>query len=241
MRKTTKLRINTVNVNGDFDSFKAALNRSILGVTFRKFKRKKSQFYQHRVHNAAIAQKICEKLYEYLLVNEHLHVGRNLRDFKLRTSLTVEWSETGKILIVSDVVVSIYLEIGELAVDNLQASGISDKVKIDLFYSDIDRASQKLRSELPNIMNSIGKDNFDYSEHNFSAEGKETARLWNVKYVPTVIINDKKRLEDIDERKLRQEIEGAFAPDIKSADPQFKFANGAKSNVTLLAKVLKTP
>ena len=95
MRKTTKLRINTVNVNGDFDSFKAALNRSILGVTFRKFKRKKSQFYQHRVHNAAIAQKICEKLYEHLLVNEHLHVGRNLRDFKLRTSLTVEWSETG--------------------------------------------------------------------------------------------------------------------------------------------------
>jgi len=239
MKKIKELKINTVIVDGSFDSFKAALNRSILGVTFRKFKRKKSEFYQHRVHNTAITQKICDWLYEYLVASKHLGVGRNLRDFKLRTSLTVKWNETGKILAVSNVEVSIYSEVGKLKVDNLQAFGKTEKIKIDLFYSNIDIASQKIRSELPTIINSIGEDNFEYTEHDFLGQGKESARLWNVKHVPTVIINDEKKFENPDHKKLRQEIDGAFSPDIKPTRPQFEFADATKSNVMLLATVLK--
>jgi len=239
MSKTKELRINTVIVNGDFDSFKAALNRSILGVTFKKFKRKRSRFYQHRVHNTAITQEICDWLYAYLLANQHLGVGKNLRDFKLRTNLTVTWDETGKILGVSDVEVSIYSEVGKLSVDILEPREKSEKVKLDLFYSNIDIASQKIRSELPNIIEALGEENFHYVEHDFLGKGKESAQLWNVKHVPTVIINDEKRLENPDEKELRQEIEGAFAPDIKPIGPRFEFAEATKSNVTLLATILR--
>ena len=226
-------------MGGDFESFKAALNRSILGVTFRKFKRKKSQFYQHRAHNSAITQKVCDWLYEYLLANKDLHVGKNLGDFKVKTSLTIRWNETGKILNVSAVDVSVYLEVGRLIVDELGSSGKSEKVKIDLFYSDIDLSSQNIRSTLPGIKNSMGEANFEYSEHDILAEGKEIAKLWNVKLVPTVILNDEKKLENPDEKTLRREIEGMFAPEIASTNPRFEFASAARASVGLLASILK--
>jgi hypothetical protein len=239
MAKGKSVEISTVIVNGDFDSFKAALTRSILGVTFAKFKRKRSDFYQHRVHNAAITKEICNWLYEYLLTHPKLRLERNLRDFKLRTSLTLNWNETGKIVGLSDVKVFIYSEVAQLTVKELQLLEKPEKIKIDFFFSQIDDASQKLRSILPNMLKSIGYENFDYNEYDFlSEEGKKAAKIFHVDRVPTVVI-DGRNFVNPNEKKLRQEIEGAFSPKIKAVKPGFQFSQVAKPNVTLLANILK--
>lgn len=51
--------------------------------------------------------------------------------------------------------------------------------------------------------------------------------------------NDEKKLENPGEKKLRQEIEGAFAPDIQATKPRFEFAGATKSNVALLATIFR--
>jgi len=238
--KSKSVEISTVIVNGDFDSFKAALTRSILGVTYAKFKRKKSEFYQHRVHNIAITKEICNWLYAYLLSHPELRLKQNLRNFKIRTCLILNWNETGKIIGLSNVRVFIYSEVAQLKVKELKILEKPGRIKIDFFYSQIDAASQKLRSILPSLLESMGFENFDYKEYDFlSEEGKEAARIFNVNRVPTVVVEGK-NLVNPDEKKLKAEIEGAFSPKIKAIEPDFQFAQVAKSNVALLAKILKT-
>jgi len=239
MVKGKSVEISTVIVNGDFDSFKAAFTRSVLGVTFAKFKRKRSDFYQHRVHNTAITKEICNRLYEYLLTHKELRLQHNLRNFKIRTSLTLNWNETGKIIGVSNIKVFIYSEIGQLTVKKLQLLEKPEKIKIDLFFSQIDDSSQKLKSALPTILKSIGHQNFDYNEHDFLSEGgKKAAKIFRVDRVPTVVI-DRNNFVNPNEKKLRQEIEGAFLPKIKAIEPEFQFSKVAKPNVALLANILK--
>jgi len=240
MVRGKSVEISTVIVNGDFDSFKAALTRSVLGVTFAKFKRKRSDFYQHRVHNTAITREICNWLYAYLLEHPRLRLQQNLRDFKIRTSLTLNWNDTGKIIGVSNVRVSIYSEVAQSTVEKLQLIERPEKIKIDLFFSQIDDASQKLKLVLPTLLKSIGDENFDYNKHDFlSDEGKEAAKIFQVNRVPTVVI-DQNKFVNPPERKLRQEIEGAFSPKIKALNPEFEFSRVAKSNIALLANILKT-
>lgn len=239
MVKGKSVEISTVIVNGDYDSFKAALTRSVLGVTFAKFKRKRSDFYQHRVHNTAITKRICNWLYEYLLTHPELRLQKNLRDFKLRTCLTLNWNETGKIIGVSDVKVFIYSEIAQLTVKKLQLLEKPEKIKVDLFFSQIDDPSIKLRSILPTMLKSMGYENFDYNEHDFlSKEGREAARIFHVDRVPTVVI-DGNNYVNPNEKKLRQELEGAFSPRIQAIEPKFQFSKVAKPNVALLANILK--
>jgi len=239
MVKGKSVEISTVIVNGDFGSFKAAFTRSVLGVTFAKFKRKRSDFYQHRVHNTAITKRICNWLYEYLLTHPELRLKQNLRNFKIRTSLTLNWNETGKIIGVSNIKVFIYSEIGQLTVKKLQLLEKPEKIKIDLFFSQIDDSSQKLKSTLPAMLKSIGHQNFDYNEHDFlSEEGKKAAKIFRVDHVPTVVI-DRNNFVNPNEKKLRQEIEGAFSPKIKAIEPKFQFSKVAKPNVALLANILR--
>ncbi|MFQ6068760.1 MAG: hypothetical protein ACE5KD_04360 [Candidatus Bathyarchaeia archaeon] len=234
MSKTRALEIRTVIVSGKRGLFKAALSRSILGVTFKKFKRKKQEFYKHRAHNEAVTESVFNWLYEYLLTRL-----RNLSDLEIKTYLKLIWDENGKILAVSDITVPIYMKVGELKVNELQVREKFKNIKIDLFYSDIDARSKKLRSDLPQLIESLGKENFDYSEHNFlTPVGKEMAQAYKIETVPTVMINAETKLVDPPEQKLRQEIEKAFAPVVEpSTDPQFSFDPQMKPNVELLAEL----
>jgi hypothetical protein len=234
MSKTKALKIRTVIVSGKRKLFKAALSRSILGVTFKKFKRKKQEFYKHRAHNEAVTESIFDWIYEYLLTRL-----RNLSDLEIKTYLTVIWDENGKILAVSDVTVPIYMKVGELKVNELKVREKFKNIKIDLFYSHIDARSKWLRAYLPRLINSLGKENFDYSEHNFlTPAGEKMAQAYKIETVPTVMINAETKLVDPDEQKLRQEIEKAFAPVVEpSTNPDFRLDPRMKPNVELLAKL----
>lgn len=234
MSRTRVLDIRTVIVSSTRKSFKAALSRSILGVTFKKFKKKKREFYRHRAHNEAVTESIFNWLYEYLLT--HL---RNLSDLEIKTYLKLIWNDNGKILAVSDITVPIYMKVGELKVDKLQVCEKIKNIKIDLFYSDIDARSKKLRLDLPQLIESLGKENFDYSEHNFlTSAGKEIAEAYKIETVPTVMINAETRLVDPDEQRLRQEIEKAFAPTVEpSTNPQFVVDPRMEPNVESLAEL----
>jgi len=236
MVKKKELEIHTVIVDGKPSNFRAALSRSILGVTWVKFKRRKQAFYQHRAHNLAITQSLFNWLYESLLT--HL---RNLSRYKLKTDLKPIWSESGEIQAISDVTVSVYMRIGQLQVKELQVYGESKSVKIDLFYSEVDFASKKLRSQLPDLIESIGKGNSNYHEYDFSnSEGQKMAEAYDVKGTPTIVINAENRLENPDEKELRQEIERAFAPVVKPIDePQFTFDPDAESTIESLVNILK--
>jgi len=231
-----ELEINTVIVDGDFRSFKAAFSRSILGVTFRKFKRKRSEFYQHRAHNEAVTQHTQKWLYEYLLTETNL---KNVSDFKLKTNMVIEWDKDGKILGIKNVAIVVYMKVGELTVDRIDFHKKSETIAIDLFYSKIDAASHKLRSLLPDLVDSWGTENFDYKEHDFlTKKGEEIAKAYNVVRVPTVVINAENSIENPDERTLRQEIQKAFSPKIVESNPEFAFELIKKPAASLLSKLV---
>jgi hypothetical protein len=230
-----ELEIHTVIVDGDFKSFKAALSRSVLGVTFRKFKRRRSEFYQHRVHNDAVVQLVEKRLYEYLLTQTNL---RNISDLKLKTDMTIEWEENGKIEAFKNIAVRVYMMVGELIIENLKFQKDMETVSIDLFYSEIDASSQKLRSLLPTLLESVGKDSFVYKEFDFlTDQGRKMASAYGVEKVPSVVINaESPPIENPDERKLRQEIERAFSPKLITTKPEFSLEPIKKPVAELLAK-----
>jgi hypothetical protein len=233
MAKERELEIHTIIVDGDNSSFKAALSRSILGVTWVKFKRRKQAFYQHRIHNLAITQSVFNWLYESLIT----HV-RNLSTYKLKTDLKPLWEDDGKIRAVSDITVSVYMKVGELRVKELQVFENLKNVKIDLFYSQTDFSSQELRSKLPDLMDSMGKGNFLYDEHDFSSpEGKELANAYGVVGTPTVVINAEKKLPNPDDKELRAEIEKAFAPVVKPIEKaEWIYDPGVSPNIESLGQ-----
>ena len=231
MKNEKELEIKTTIVDGNYESFKAALTRSILGVTYRKFKRKGKEFYQHRKHNESVTKRICDWFYEYLRSKTP-----NISDFKIKTDLTLRWDKTGKILGFRNAKVVIYSKIGELNVKELEIHKKREKVKIDLFYSTIDISSQKIRKILPEILKSLGKENFDYNEYDFlSKKGKEMAKIYSVTHVPTVVIDDM-ILENPDEKKLRSEIENAFTLSVLSSGVKFKLEPRIKESIEPILK-----
>jgi hypothetical protein len=234
MSRRSELEISTVIVKGERASFKAALSRSILGVTFKRFKRRKTEFYKHRVHNEAVTESVFDWLYESLL-----KCVRNIGELQVKTNLKPEWDENGKILGISDISVSVYMKVGELTVDRLQVHEKSKNVKIDLFYSEIDARSKKLRLELPKLMESWGKESFEYSEHDFlPEEGRKLASAYKIEAVPTILINAEKVLVDPDENKLRQEIERAFTATVRpSSELRFITDPSMKPNVEILSEI----
>jgi len=237
MIRAKELEIRTVIVSGERSSFKAALSRSILGVTFKKFKRRRQEFYKHRVYNEAVTESVFDWLYESLLM-----YLRNIGDLEIKTNLKPKWDENGKILAVSNIIVSVYMKVGELKLSELKVYERFKDVKIDLFYSEIDARSKKLRSVLPNLMKSLGEANFVYKQYDFlKPKGKKMAEAYKIETVPTLVINAETVLVDPDEKELRQEIERAFAPAVEPSErPQFTFDPSMKPNVELLAE-LKVP
>lgn len=232
MEKSRSLAIHTVVVRGDFESFKAAFSRSVLGVTFKKFRRKGKDFYQHRVHNEKVTSSTCNFLYEYLM-----RETQNMSNYDLRTDLTLRWNGTGKILGISNIKVTIFLRAAQLEVDEITVQKKLENIVLDLFYSDIDAASQKLKNKISEIIASIGKENFEYHEWNIlDNRGKEMAEKFGVKFAPTVIINADPELmfENPDDRMLRNEIEELYIPEIDKSIPRFEKNEKAKTSMQYL-------
>lgn len=236
MVKKKELEIHTVIVDGNATSFRAALSRSLLGVTWVKFKRRKDAFYRYRVHNSAIAKSLFNWLYESLLTNL-----RNLRRFKLKTDLKPRWNKNGKIEAISNVTVSVYLRIGELNVEELRVHEKFQNVKMEFFYSKDSFPSEKLRSELPSIIKSLGEKNFDYDEYEFSSKkGKKMAEAYGVRGTPTIVLNAEDILENPDKKKLHEQIEGAFAPAVKPiGKSRFAFDPELESTLESLTSIVK--
>lgn len=232
MSKSRNLEIHTVVVRGNFESFKAAFTRSVLGVTFKKFKRKGRSFYRHRIHNTKVTHSICSFLYEYLMEKT-----QNISNYELKTDLTLHWNDSGKILKISDIRVTLFVRAAELEVNEIKVQKRLEIIVIDLFYSDIDASSQKLRNKMSEIIDLMGSENFEYHEWNVLDEkGKEIAEKYGVKLVPTIIINANPELmlENPDERSLRNEIEDLYIPKIVESVPKFEILEKTKSTVQSL-------
>jgi hypothetical protein len=162
---------------------------------------------------------------------------QNMSNYDLRTDLTLHWNDTGKILKISNIKVTIFLRAAELQVDEVRVKKKLENIVIDLFYSDIDAASQKLKTKISEIIDSIGKENFESHEWNILyEEGKEMAEKYGVKLAPTVIINADPRLkfENPDERLLRNEIEDLYIPEIDESIPRFERNEKAKTSMQYL-------
>jgi len=234
------LRVHTVVVSGDLEKFKAAFSRSVLGVTFKKFKRKRSDFYQYRTHNNLVTQKIAESIYEHLL-SERILKGVSLGDLELKTDYTIEWDANGKILSISDIVVSIFLKAGTLQVDRMGVVEKHDRIKIDLFYSDHAAGSKELRSILSSLISSIGSEKVDYNEFDFfTQEGQRYAEIYQVDIVPTVVIENKK-LVNPPEEKIREVLEGLFVVEIKEEKPRMIIEEKAKKIINSFATAFAKP
>jgi hypothetical protein len=233
--KTKELEISTIVVSGARNLFKAALARSILGVTFKKYRRRRGEFFANRAHNEAVTEGIFECLYELLLT--HL---RNVSDLDIKTRLKPQWDDaSGRILSVSDVSVSVYMKVGELKIEKLRVRETISSVRVDLFFSEIDARSKELRSELPKIIREIGTDKVEFSEKDFlSAEGQKLGKTYGITTVPSILINAEKLLVDPDEKYLKQEIEKAFAARVEPAgNLEFVPDSLLKPNVQVLAQI----
>lgn len=229
--------IRTIVVDGDEKSFRTALTRSILGVTFRKNKRKGKEFYNQRIHNLAVTRQLCDWLYELLLAKTPL---KNMSQFKIKAELFIRWDKSGKILGASNVGVSIYLKMGDLSVKELQIFRKNERIKIEFFFSTIDAASPVLRTELLDLMKEMGRENFDFSEYNIQDEkDRKIADLYHIKLVPSVAINDEK-FENPDEKEMRSRIQLAFTPQVQEAGANFKLDSHTKLAVETVASEIRT-
>ena len=103
-RDVPEMVIRTVIVAGDYDSFKAALTRSIIGVTFKKFKRLGGRFYATKGDNVAIVDAVCKAVYEELQKNL---TNVPLKHLRVATTLKLKWDRDGRNIDVSDVKVSV--------------------------------------------------------------------------------------------------------------------------------------
>ena len=97
--------IRTTIVAGDYDSFKAALSRSIIGVTMKKFKKLHGRFFQTKSYNTTIVDQICKRSYEEL--QSHLQ-DVPLKSLRVNAVLKLNWDEDGRITHFSDMKLSVY-------------------------------------------------------------------------------------------------------------------------------------
>lgn len=232
MEKTKCLAIHTVVVKGDFENFRAAFARSVLGVTFKKFKRRGRDFYQHRINNEKVTNNICNFLYEYLLKET-----QSMSNYDIRTDLTLHWDETGKIVGASKIKVSVFLRAAELYVDSISIQNIPEKIVIDVFYSEIDAASKKVRSKIAEIREMIGKSNLEVSEWNIlEPKGREMAQRYNIKLAPTIMINANPKLifENPEEKLIVNEIEDLYVPELTKSTPRLEKNQNAKTAIAFL-------
>jgi hypothetical protein len=185
--------------------FKNTVSRMVLGVTFKKYGRKGKEYYQHNQHNVFVARRLSEDLYTKLLEL------KNLSTYYVTVDFEMSWNSTGRITGATEVIVGIYQPVGKVTATQLQVYRTTDKVKVEVFISDVDSGSKNLLNLITDIKKQFGEDAFDYQEHKLlnDADYKRYAKPYGIDLVPTVVINDKK-FTNFTESQLRSNIEAAI-------------------------------
>lgn len=216
--KSKPLEVTSRLVDGDYDSFKAATNRALLGVTFVKNKRKPN-IYQSRLYNQALVEELIR--FAHLKLEKEL--GPNvLKYLKLHTSLKIDWDSDGRIKDVTDLKISVYSSIGELDLGDLVFSSSREKLIIDCFYSKVDAASPSVQSTLKELEQTMGRDNIEVNNFDFlSDEGRKKAQLMKVTKVPTVVVNKELYLENPTKSQILDRLNENLAPKISSTASVF--------------------
>jgi len=226
--------VKTTVMDGNYDSLKAAFSRSVLGVTYKKNKRKKKSFYATRVHN----EEFTKKAFEYLYLTLRNKVEDNLNKYKLRATYTLIWDDNGTIMGFKDLTFNIYQTTGTLIIDNIHLTKNEDIVKIDVFYSDYDSGSKMTLDILNKIEKEIGLDKISISKHNINDDDyQEMTRLFNVELIPAVQINEIK-IKEPDEKKIRDAILKTLDQKIKSPEPQYIPETDFKKTILKLSQKL---
>ncbi len=216
-----EMNIRTTIVSGDYDSFKAALTRSIIGVTFKKFKRLGARFYATKAENMAIVDAVCKRFYEEL---QRSLPEVPLKYLRIATTVQIKWDRDGRIVDLSNVNVSVYQFIGDLAIKAANVQRRSMKVKVDFFYSSVDFQSQSIRKELDSIEQEVGKDYFERTDHDFLDQGeRKIAERMQVRAVPTVVLNDSVVLDNPTKTGIGAKITELLAPYVNATDTKFTF------------------
>jgi sporulation protein YlmC with PRC-barrel domain len=225
------LELSTTVTSGDYDGFKAAFSRSVLGVTFKKFKRRGKTFFDVRTHNEEFTKKAFEFI--YLNLKEEL---TELNKYNLRANYTLEWDNNGKIIGIKDLSAHIYLPVGNFVADRLDLKSKEEFIKMDLFYSDFDAGSINVRSSLQKIINEMGSEKFRLSEHNImKEEGKKAAEVFDVKIVPTLQI-DETKLVNPSEKQIKDEIVKSLDQKIIPTEARFIYEVESETIIKQLAK-----
>jgi len=220
-REPPQMEIRTTIVAGDYDSFKAALTRSIVGVTFKKFKRLGSRFYATKADNLAIVDSACRSLYEQLQ-GKLESKGIPLKHLRVSTSMKLRWDKDGRIADLSDVRVGVFQPIGELSVKSASIQRKTEGIRLDLFYSSVDFRSQAIRKELDQLVSEVGKDLLQREDHDYlQPEAKREADKLGVKLVPAVVINREEVIDDPSRATLSNKINEFLSFDVKTIDTRF--------------------
>jgi hypothetical protein len=203
--KAHEQSLHTTVLNCTESFFKEKINKMVLAVTYKKFGKKKAQYYQHNMHNLFVARRLSEDLYIKLLEL------KNLSNYYVTVDFDMTWDTTGRITGASNVNVCIYKQVGKVTARQLQVYRTTDKVKLEVFISDMDKGSQNLLKWIAEIKKKFGEDTFEYLEHKVlnDADYKRYSRPYNITMVPTVVINDKPFI-DPTESQLRSNIEVAI-------------------------------
>jgi len=218
-RELPEMEFRTTIVAGDYDSFRAALTRSIVGVTFKKFKKLGLRFYSKKAQNMAIVDIICRTFYEKLQA-ELPDVP--LQHLRIATVMKIKWDREGQIRDLSDVRISVYEPVGELLIRSANIMKSSERIQVDLFYSSVDFASKTVRRDLDLIEQELGPGCLERHEYDYlDSAGRRIADKKNVKLVPAVVINDEEPLENPSRMVLEGKIHEKLAPYVDPIDVKF--------------------
>lgn len=233
MAKRRPLEVTSRLVNGDYESFKAANSRSLLGVTYIKNKRKPN-ISQSRHYNQAV----IEELIRYAHSKLQQEFGSNiLKYLKLHTTLKMEWDNAGRIREITDLRITAYSPVGALDLGNIVFSSSPEKIVLDFFYSKYDAGSPLVQSGLKELESGMGADNLQVNTHDFfSDEGKRKAQLLKVSKVPTVVINGTISLENPTKNQIFDRVSEMLTPTLKSSRSDFMLEPSAKLVYETLAK-----
>jgi len=225
MSKHRPLEVTSRLVAGDYDSFKAAINRSLMGVTYIS-NRRKPKISQSRRYNQVVVEELIRHAYSKL----QQELGSNVMKYmKLHTSLRIDWDSAGRIKEISDLKISAYSLVGELDLGSIVFGGSPEKILVDFFQSKVDAASPVVAANLKELEQTMGPENVQINTYDFfSEEGKRKAQLLKVTKVPTVVINGTTTLENPTKNQIFDQVNESLTPSIKSTRSDFMLEPSSK-------------
>jgi hypothetical protein len=192
------MEINTVLVNADYDSFSAAFKRSVLGVSYSKYKRKRGDFFQHRIENETITDLTIETLYTRI----KKQIIGDAKNYKIKTSYTIEWDSEGKIIEFNKININILIDYGILLINKINTEVRAEPVNINLFTSDFDLVGKEIKKMIEKVKIDYGENNIIFKEYNLSnTSDLDVAKTFKVIGAPTVCI-DEYKLENPKEKDI---------------------------------------